>query len=254
MSWRDSASGSGTFHGGGSYSGNNGPSGAGTGRTNGGSSGRSSTGGLGGGLTTGKTWHGNTAYGASGGLASGYATMRDGGGMFGLGPSINTYGNFKNLDGSNKFKDPRVQGAEIKAKNANQAAGIAQDLANAFAARINGGVASPGTPTNVEPAAGPPPMLQPQPQPPPQKKPGFISAMLGGGGLVGFGLNPVSGGSWVPSATKYYGGYGGKPVTGRLPQDPSFGGNTYNQYTGQVGSVTPRMPSPTGEQHVVKKY
>lgn len=50
------------------------------------------------GVTTGKTIYGNTAYGPSGGMATGYATRS--GPISGMGPSVGTYSNFRNLDGS----------------------------------------------------------------------------------------------------------------------------------------------------------
>lgn len=50
------------------------------------------------GATTGKTIYGNTAYGPAGGMATGYATRKDS--PSGLGPSVGTYSNFRNLDGS----------------------------------------------------------------------------------------------------------------------------------------------------------
>lgn len=99
MSWMDSASGSSTFHGGGGLSGNNGNVGAGTGYGGNGGNNYSSTGGLGGGLSTGNTWHGNTAFGPSGGRVTAYAHMRDGGGMFGMMPTRQTYTNYRNPAG-----------------------------------------------------------------------------------------------------------------------------------------------------------
>lgn len=99
MSWMDSASGSSTFHGGGGLSGNNGNVGAGTGYGGNGGNNYSSTGGLGGGLSTGKTWYGNTAFGPSGGRVTSYATMRDGGGMFGMIPTRETYTNHRTPSG-----------------------------------------------------------------------------------------------------------------------------------------------------------
>jgi len=74
MSWMDSASGSSTFHGGGSNASNNGPSNGGMGGGGSNNSG-SKTGGLGGGLTTGKVT-GKTVSGPSGGMAGPQATYK----------------------------------------------------------------------------------------------------------------------------------------------------------------------------------
>lgn len=79
-----------------SYSGGGG-GGVSSGKTTSGSYGGGNKGG-GLGISTGKTIYGNTAYGPSGGMAQGYATRT--GGVSGMGPSVGTYSNFRNLDGS----------------------------------------------------------------------------------------------------------------------------------------------------------
>lgn len=132
MSWRDSASGSSSFHGGGGMAGNNGPSGAGTGGRSGGGRGGDSgsrTGGLGGGLSTGKTWHGNTAFGPSGGMARGYATASLGPGA-GMGPSVNKYSDFRTPTGA-PMVGGSLQGQPVAARNPQQALGMLQALFNA---------------------------------------------------------------------------------------------------------------------------
>lgn len=128
MSWMDSASGSSTFHGGGDHAGNNGPSGAGTGgRPGNGGNNYSQTGGLGGGLGTGTTWHGNTAFGPAGGNAVGYVSLKDGGSIFqgqrGMGPSVNTYSNFRNPDGT-PMVGGNLQNTSVTARNPQQALGM----------------------------------------------------------------------------------------------------------------------------------
>lgn len=129
MSWRDSASGSSDWHGGGNSAGNSGPSGAGTGGNYGGSNGNSYslTGGLGGGVTTGKTWYGNTVFGPAGGIAQGYATVVPGR-NFGMGPSNNKYSNFKTTSGAAMFSGGP---SSVTARNAAQAYGMMQALNNA---------------------------------------------------------------------------------------------------------------------------
>jgi hypothetical protein len=125
MSWRDSASGSSSFHGGGGHAGNSGPSGAGTGASRGGGGNNSvgsRTGGLGGGLSTGNTWHGNTAFGVPGGMAQGYATARQGAGA-GMGPTVNTYSNFRTPSGAPMFEGS-LQGRSVAARMPQQALGM----------------------------------------------------------------------------------------------------------------------------------
>lgn len=251
MSWRDSASGSSSFHGGGGYAGNNGNVGAGTGYGGNGGSNYSRTGGLGGGLSTGSRWYGNTAYGPAGGGAVGYATARDGGGGYslgGMGPSMRQYSNFRNPDGTPTFTNAS---GPVTARNAGQAAGILSALAN----RQPNAVA-PGRPRqNVPPQT----MIgRPAQQ---QAVGGLLHAILGGGGMLGYGLNPANGGAWTPAGTAYYGGYNsyGKPITDRVPMDPNFGGNTFNSDTGAFGGMSTHykyggMPSPTGEERIIPRY
>lgn len=146
MSWRDSASGSSTFHGGGGYAGNNANVGAGTGAGNNGGMGGggsnnsgSRTGGLGGGLSTGNTWHGNTAFGPPGGIANGYATAKLGAGA-GTKPTINTYSNFRTVNGDPMFSGA-AQNTAIRAPNANMAASALSALqaqAQASAQNVGG--------------------------------------------------------------------------------------------------------------------
>lgn len=138
MSWMDSASGSSSWHGGGGNAGNNGTSGAGTGGMGGGGSNNSGsrTGGLGGGLSTGNTTYGNTAFGRSGGMAQGYATAKLGGGA-GMGPTINTYSNFRTLAGNPMFSGA-AQNIAVRAPNANVAAAALAQMQQAAARRIGG--------------------------------------------------------------------------------------------------------------------
>lgn len=138
MSWMDSASGSSSWHGGGGNAGNNGTSGAGTGGMGGGGSNNSGsrTGGLGGGLSTGNTIHGNTAFGRSGGMAQGYATAKLGGGA-GMGPTTNTYSNFRTLAGNPMFSGA-AQNIAVRAPNANVAAAALAQMQQAAARRVGG--------------------------------------------------------------------------------------------------------------------
>lgn len=161
MSWRDSASGSSDWHGGGGTAGNSGTRGAGTGgnSTGGSNSGTnfSRTGGLGGGLSTGNTIFGNTAFGIPGGLAQGHATAKLGAGA-GMGPTTNTYSNFRKPDGTPMFSGS-VQGMGIRAPNANVAAAALralQEQAQAAAQRV-GGLLSDEEVTSgpLDPAIGP---------------------------------------------------------------------------------------------------
>lgn len=136
MSWMDSASGSSTYHGGGSYSSNSGPAGAGTGGATYNGSNRSYSGGggnttgEGGGLTTGKTWYGNTAIGPSGGAAQAYATRT---GNYGGGPSVSQFSNFRTPNGQAMY--PGMQGRSIAASHGGQALGMLGALAQAMNAR-----------------------------------------------------------------------------------------------------------------------
>lgn len=213
MSYRDSASGSSTFHGGGGMSGNNGNVGAGTGGSGSNNSG-SRTGGLGGGLSTGNTWHGNTAFGPSGGMAQGYATMRDGGGMFGVGPSMETYSNFKDPTGK-AMVGGGVQNRAVTARSPQQALGMLRALQQPAVAP-SGGLLGPDP--SVQPTAAPPPQISPSSIQQLQR----IHAMLGGGGMLAYGQNPAIGGSWTPAGLGYYGGYG---ATG----NGSTNGSTYDK-------------------------
>jgi hypothetical protein len=72
------------------------------------------------GVTTGNTIYGNTAYGPSGGMATGYATRT--GGMSGMGPSVGTYSNFRNLDGSAAI--PGAGNMTAMARNPQQARSV----------------------------------------------------------------------------------------------------------------------------------
>lgn len=88
--------------------------------------GNSKGGGLG--ITTGKTWHGNTAFGPAGGMATGYATnSRLGSGM---GPSVGSFSNFRNLDGSAMIGGG-LQNRAIAARNPQQALGMLRALQGA---------------------------------------------------------------------------------------------------------------------------
>lgn len=84
------------------------------------------------GLRTGSTIHGNTAFGPAGGMSQGYATnSRLGSGM---GPSVGSFSNFRNLDGSAMIGGG-LQNRAIAARNPQQALGMLQALQAAQASR-----------------------------------------------------------------------------------------------------------------------
>ena len=165
------------------------------------------------GLKTGSTIYGNTAFGPAGGRAVGYATRS--GPINGMGPSVGTFSNFRTPAGA-----PMVGGAlqnrAVTARNPQQALGMLQALAGVQRPRVGGLLADEGVTVgdipSITPAAGP--VVAPQ-------EPDMIDlrasaqrirAMLGGGGMLAYGLNPSAGGSWVDAAKRYYGGYG-RPVS-----------------------------------------
>jgi hypothetical protein len=104
----------------------------------GGSSGgmSASRGGGGLGIKTGNTIYGNTAFGPAGGRAVGYATMTPGR-NFGMGPSINTYSNFRTPTGGAMIGGD-LQGRPVAARNPQQALGMLQALAGAQRPRVGG--------------------------------------------------------------------------------------------------------------------
>lgn len=205
MSWMDSASGSSTFHGGGDHAGNNGPSGAGTGgRPGNGGNNYSQTGGLGGGLGTGTTWHGNTAFGPAGGNAVGYVSLKDGGSIFqgqrGMGPSVNTYSNFRKPDGS-PMVGGNLQNRPVTARNPQQALAQLQAMQQAqqgTVAQTGGLLDDPGSPTQGV-------TVRPQSLDP-------FTGMIGGHGIMASNadIDPDWGGpprNW-PTQNAVVGGYG----------------------------------------------
>lgn len=112
------------------------------------------------GLTTGNTMYGNTAFGPSGGMASGYATrdMRSLNGA-GMGPTMGSYSNFNNLNGSPMFNGA-LSGQSFRAPNANAAYGQAMAAWQA----MNRPQMRPG----VNPVSDTPPPVQHVPLPPVQ--------------------------------------------------------------------------------------
>lgn len=248
MSWRDSASGSSDWHGGGGTAGNNGPSGAGTGggnRGGGGDSGNSysRTGGLGGGLTTGNTIYGNTAFGPSGGNAVGHATAKLGAGA-GQGPTTNTYSNFRTPSGAPMFNGA-AQNIAIRAPNANVAASALAALqaqAQASAQRVGGLLSDeevttapidPVGPVTAVPTAAPvvaepwawanPAVINPYPQ-------------WSGAGSWFAGPNYINAGEngpvWSSSfpTRQYKGDKEGTATKGDLPDNINSYGSTYGRF------------------------
>lgn len=132
-----------------SYAGGGGGGGVSTGKTTGGGNG-----GLGGlakglGITTGKTIFGNTAFGPAGGMAQGYATAQLGGGA-GMKPTINTYSNFRNLDGSATL--PAAGNATAMGRNPQQALSMLQSMFGT-PRRVGGLLDSAQAPGSIVPTA-----------------------------------------------------------------------------------------------------
>lgn len=205
MSARDSASPAGP--------GNSGAGGLGNGGLGGGMGGGLGGGGWGGGMSgntglgTGNTWYGNTAFGTPGMMASGYA-MRDPSSLnaAGMGPMNGQFGQYKTLNGNPMFSGLGNPMASVNAPNAVAGAGLLQQLQQA----------------NVHPLIGKilsglqPPVQQPTVQP------------------ASFPVAPAQ-----PPLTKlnfpaFFGGPR-KGITDRVPQDPTFNGNTFDNITGRVG-------------------
>ena len=193
------------------------------------------------GIRTGSTIRGNTAFGPAGGMAQGYATnSRLGSGM---GPSIGSFSNFRNTDGSAMFGGG-LQNRAIAAKNPQQALGMLQALKAAqgsqrpSAGRVGGlldGEQVTVGPTTVQPAAASPVAR--------------IKALLGGGGMVGYGLNPAGGGAWSPAALQYYGGYraaapkAAAPLTNKNAMLGGGGMSAYGNWPSGGGSWSPAAQS-----------
>lgn len=114
------------------------------------------------GITTGNTIYGNTAYGPSGGMATGYATRT--GGMSGMGPSVGTYSNFRNLDGSAAI--PGAGNMTAMGRNPQQARSVLErQFAPAGRPRVGGlldgeqvAVGPIPPPRRIVPMAGPAPI------------------------------------------------------------------------------------------------
>lgn len=143
-----------------SYSGGGG-GGVSSGKTTSGSYGGGNKGG-GLGISTGKTIYGNTAYGPSGGMAQGYATRS--GGISGMGPSVGTYSNFRNLDGSAAI--PGAGNMTAMGRNAFQARSQLQRMFAPRAPRVGGLLSGeevetgPIQPRSITPVGYVPPQLQ----------------------------------------------------------------------------------------------
>ena len=113
------------------------------------------------GVRTGSTTYGNTAFGPAGGMAQGYATnSRVGSGM---GPSIGSFSNFRNLDGSAMIGGG-LQNRAVAARNPVQALGMLRALQAAQAPQRPSGGRVGGLldgeqvavgPTTIEPASAP---------------------------------------------------------------------------------------------------
>ena len=79
------------------------------------------------GVTTGAEWKGNTAFGRPGSMADGYA-MRDARslGAAGMGPTLGSYGQFRDMQGNPMFGNSPVQGQSFYGMNIGQALSQAQ--------------------------------------------------------------------------------------------------------------------------------
>ena len=230
----------------------------------GGSGGTSSSrGGTGTGLSTGKTMFGNTAFGPAGGRATGYATNTRP--PSGMGPSIGSFSNFRNLDGSAMIGGG-LQNRAVAARNPVQALGMLRALQAAQAPQRPSGGRVGGLLDGEQVAVGPS-TVQPAAASPVAR----IKALLGGGGMVGYGFNPVGGGAWSPAALQYYGGYraaapkaaaitnknamlggGGMTAYGNWPSGGGSWSPAAQSYYGGYkapGSIS-AMPSPTGEESI----
>lgn len=215
------------------------------------------------GVRTGSTTYGNTAFGPAGGMAQGYATnSRVGSGM---GPSIGSFSNFRNLDGSAMIGGG-LQNRAVAARNPVQALGMLRALQAAQAPQRPSGGRVGGLLDGEQVAVGPS-TVQPAAASPVAR----IKALLGGGGMVGYGFNPVGGGAWSPAALQYYGGYraaapkaaaitnknamlggGGMTAYGNWPSGGGSWSPAAQSYYGGYkapGSI-PAMPSPTGEESI----
>lgn len=231
MSARDAESGSSSYKGGSGRAGGLGNGGVGGGRGGGGMGGGAGrNGGIGNqtGLGTGNNIYGNTAFGRSGGMAQGYAT-RDAASLAraGMGPTLGSYGQFNNLNGSPMFGGSPVQGQSFSGMNAGQAFGQAQAAQAAWQA------------AQAQPTSAPPGLLGGTPQVstplPPADPPPNFSINPAGYNYPGIGYqydtpqvpgsypsmwskNPTSypqyAGSWSDRANGYANNtYGGSRVT-----------------------------------------
>lgn len=208
MSARDSAGPAGP--------GNSGAGGLGNGGLGGGMGGGLGGGGYGGGMSgntglgTGAQMYGNTAFGRPGGMALGYA-MRDPNSlnMAGMGPMAGSYSQYRGLNGQ-----PMFQG---QVYNGMGAMGGYNQFSNQNVQP--GGVMSHvlGAPPTQQPS------IVPAYAPPPQQP---------------VGLHPLLTKANLPA---FFGGPR-KGITDRVPQDPTFPGNTFNPGNGMVGY----SPGPNG--------
>lgn len=202
------------------------------------------------GLTTGKTIYGNTAFGPAGGMAQGYATMGAHGAAnpnYGMQPTIQNYGNFRNLNGSPMFGGSPIQGQSFPGYGAQQSLSQAQRAYAAWQAAQRaraaqhqqwggrpGGLLSddPVVSTPLPPAWDPPvpeeviPGYQAQYDYDPRFKlegpypgnPLNISGIQGGGGIQSYVTNRVPGYSGAYGShygdTGMRGGYGHTGLAG----------------------------------------
>lgn len=255
MSFRDAASGSSDWHGGGGNFGNdgggqnggvgNGMGGGYTGNSGGGGGMGGYTGNTGGGtgLTTGTTIYGNTAFGPAGGLANGYATMSQASmnnPNFGMRPMNEMYSDYRNLNGTPAFNGMNPGGGWAYANNAQ--AGY-NHLANLQQQAMHMGSLS-GANTVVSPYSGmvslPPPSLPPIPTPKPPVSTGYYpGAAWGGGGVWGNISRPPSysgapGSTYPKNNMGNTAGYGPTAVAGGK-QD--YGGPTFNATNNRLGAL-----------------
>lgn len=121
------------------------------------------------GLTTGNKMPGNSAFGRAGGMAQAYG-MRDAASLkaAGMGPSMGSYGNFKNPDGSPMFAGSPVQDMMFRGPNMGAALGAAQVQQAAYEAANRPQVGGLLDPAGPQPSIGPAvtPTIEDVPLPP----------------------------------------------------------------------------------------
>ena len=209
------------------------------------------------GLTTGSTIHGNTAFGPAGGMAQGYATnSRVGSGM---GPSMGTFSNFRNLDGSAMFGGG-LQNRAVAARNPQQALGMLQALQAAQASRgtlkgrvgglLDGEDVTVG-PTTVVPRAAIPPTIT-GPWPGQSTLLDLIKRVVDPAPLAPRRISgPWPGQSAVPPNPAVY---TPRRISGPWPGQSAVRPNpaVFNPdvFTFKQKSDVPSMPAPTGEESI----